>query len=482
MALVIGSSEGGGDSAVPTGGGDLIWAKHAGGSGTECCRGITTLSDNTIVVTGYFEGTAIFGAGEANQSVLTSAGSPDIFIARYNPDGTLVWAKRAGGIDWDDSNGATTLSDNSIVVTGTFRGTATFGEGEANQEVLNSVGYDDIFVARYSPSGSLEWAKQAGGSAFDESNGITTLCDNSMVVTGSFNGTAIFGEGEPNQTVLIATDVKFDIFIARYNPDGSLAWANSAGGPSFDDGRGVTVLSDDSTVVTGYFNRTVSFGNGELNQEVLTSAGYSDIFIARYNPDGSLAWARRAGGLSSSDDGFGVTTLSDNSTVVTGCFIDATFGEGEPNQKVLTSNGDWDIFIARYNSDGTLAWVKRAGGASNEQGISVTGLSDNSTVVIGWFTGIAIFGESETNQTVLASGGDYDLFIASYDPDGTLVWAKCAGGSAFDRGYGVTALDNNSVVVCGTFSGTATMGSGELNETQLVSAGDDDIFIARFNP
>ncbi|MCX6645371.1 MAG: hypothetical protein NTY09_03300, partial [bacterium] len=127
--------------------------------------------------------------------------------------------------------------------------------------------------------------------------------------------------------------------------------------------KGITTLSDNSTVVTGWFYGTATFGPGESNQTVLTSAGGADIFIARYNPDNTLAWAKRAGGPSGFDGGNGITTLSDNSTVVTGTFyLSSTFGPGESNQTVLSFTGEYDIFIACYNPDGTLAWAKCAGG------------------------------------------------------------------------------------------------------------------------
>jgi hypothetical protein len=263
--------------------------------------------------------------------------------------GSLNWAKRAGGSDFENGLGITTLSDNSTNVTGEFLGSATFGPGEPNQTVLTSDGnYYDIFIARYDPDGTLAWAKRAGGASSDFSYGITTLSDNSTVVTGRFQGSATFGPGEPNQTVLTSAGL-YDIFIARYNPDGTLAWAKRAGGASGDSGQGITTLLDNSTVVTGLFEGSATFGPGEPNQTVLTSAEGWDIFIARYNPDGTLAWAKHAGGASDFDIGIGITTISDNSTVVTGQFWgEATFGPDEPNQTVLTSAGDWDIFVARF--------------------------------------------------------------------------------------------------------------------------------------
>ncbi|MCX6645337.1 MAG: hypothetical protein NTY09_03115, partial [bacterium] len=319
-------------------GGNLIWVKSAGGvSASALVNGITALSDNSTAVTGMFEGLVTFGRDELNQTVLTSVGERDIFIARYNPDSTLAWAKRAGRASaWAEGKGITALIDNSIVVTGNFNESVTFGPGEANQTILTSVGGSDIFIAHYNTDSTLAWAKLAGGaSGMDSGDGITALSDNSTVVTGRFVESATFGPGEPTQTVL--TCLGCDIFIACYNPDGTLAWARRAGGSS-EVGYGITTLSDNSTVVTGMFFETAIFGLGEPNETILTSAGIGDILIACYNPDGTLDWAKRAGGASGDDWSYGITALSDNSTVITGFFKEsAIFGQGEPNQTVLNS-------------------------------------------------------------------------------------------------------------------------------------------------
>ncbi|MCX6644913.1 MAG: hypothetical protein NTY09_00930 [bacterium] len=458
-----------------TGDGNLLWAKRAGGTYFENGYGITSLSDNSAVVIGWFTGSATFGPSEPNQTVLTSVGSCNTFIARYNPDGTLAWAKRAGrGNNYEEGLGITTLSDNSTVVTGGFNGSATFGSGEPNETVLTSDGGEDIFIARYNPDGT---GGEFYGLGDDWGNGITTLSDNSTVVTGVFEYSATFGPGEPNQTVLSSVGSR-DIFIARYNQDGTLAWAKRAGGISYNDGGyGITTLSDNSTVVTGEFNGSATFGPGEPNQTILTSASGNDIFVARYNPEGTLAWAKRAGG-GSSENGCGITALSDNSTVVTGWLGEsATFGPGEPNEIVL--NGGF--FIARYNANGSLAWAKSVAGARGE---GITALSDNSTVVTGEFCGSVTFGPGEPIQTNLTSDGYSDIFIAHYNPDGTLAWVKRAGGASTsdDRGFGITALSDNSTVGTGQFFKSSTFGPGEPNETILTSDGYEDIFIARFNP
>ncbi|MCX6646221.1 MAG: hypothetical protein NTY09_07680, partial [bacterium] len=145
----------------------------------------------------------IFGKGEPNQTVLSSRGSVDIFVARYNPDGMLAWAKSAGWSGSDFVHEITALSDDSTIVAGRFVASGT-GEG-------------DIFIARYDPDGTPIWAKGWGSSLLDEGCGITVLSDDSTVVTGYFDELAVFGEGESNETLLISEGV-IDIFIARFSP------------------------------------------------------------------------------------------------------------------------------------------------------------------------------------------------------------------------------------------------------------------------
>jgi len=446
---------------------------------------------NEYVYTGTITNSLL--APEGRYKMLIATWDQETGIYMYNEfsilvsfvfyDGNLVWAKRAGGTSNDYGYSITALSDNSIVVTGEFWDSATFGPGEVNQTILSSAGDADIFIGHYNSDGALEWAKRAGGATayYDCGFGITSLSDDSIIVTGSFWGSATFGPGEINEIILNAVG-KRDIFIARYNSNGTLEWAKRAGGLLKEVGQTITTLSDNSIVVSGWFEGTCTFGIGEINQTILTSSGGMDIFIARYNPDGTLVWAKRAGG-SNDENGHKIIILSDNSTVITGYFYSsATFGPSETNQTVLTSAGGMDIFVARYNPDGTLAWVKRAGGIIDDWGVGVTTLSDDSTIVTGVFSDSATFGQDEPNQTNLTSSGYGDIFIANYNPDGTLAWAKRVGGSGDDEGLRVTKFSDNSTVVLGVFSGSVTFGLGEINQTILTSAGAIDIFIARYNP
>jgi len=132
-----------GESNILNKNGNWQWAKGAGGTDYDVGAAITTLSDDTTIVIGSFSGSATFGKGESAETVLVSDGSSDIFVAKYTPDGMIAWAKRAGGTEKDVGVAITTLSDDSTIVTGSFKGIADFGPYN-----LTSLGDSDVFVAK----------------------------------------------------------------------------------------------------------------------------------------------------------------------------------------------------------------------------------------------------------------------------------------------------------------------------------------------
>jgi hypothetical protein len=315
----------------------------------EAGYGIAVDGSGNSYVIGYFEGSATFGAGEANQTVLTADGNFDIFVAKYNSSGALQWAKRAGGADFDEAYGIAVDGSGNSYVTGYFEGSATFGAGEANQAVLTVAGSNDAFVAKYNASGALQWAKRAGGTGFVDGIGIRADSSGNSYVAGTFSGSATFGAGEANQTILTAAGSGFDIFVAKFNSSGAVQWAKRAGGTGSDEGYAIGVDGSGNSYVSGYFEGSATFGAGEANQTTLTAAGSGfDIFVAKYNSSGAVQWAKRAGGTDL-ELGYGIAVDGSGNSYVTGYFDgSATFGAGEANQTTLTSAGGLDIFVAKF--------------------------------------------------------------------------------------------------------------------------------------
>ncbi|TAH35800.1 MAG: hypothetical protein EYC70_12295 [Planctomycetota bacterium] len=461
---------------------NVSYAVRAGGVVEDSLSAIAEYDDAACVVTGNFRGTAIFGSGEPNETSLASGGEDDISVARFNPDGMLAWAKRAGGPGFDKGLAVASFADGSSVAGGFFEKNATFGAGEPGVTDLISLGGADIFLARYNDDGTLAWATSAGGPSFEQILHVVTSATGTIYATGEFSDSCTFGIGEPNETTLVSQG-QLDMFVAVYNSGGTLSGVRHVGGTGDQSGRDISTYPDGSFLVTGGMAGTATFGLGEPNETTLISDGDGDIFYARYNPDGTLAWAKRAGGLGV-DAGLGVARLTDDSFALVGTFNGmATFGVGEPNETVLTSAGAAaDIFYGRFNSDGTLIWVSRVGDTLGDVARDVAAFDDGSFVITGTFRGTVVFGEGTPDEVSFSADGANDSFVAHLTADNALAWAARSGGTGKDGAFGAVVYFDNSVGLAGRFNSPATFGRGDENETTLTSAGDRDLFVARYNP
>lgn len=205
---------------------------------------------------------------------------------------------------------------------------------------------------------------------------------------------------------------------------------------------------------------------------IFLSSGYPDDFF--------LEFAKNAGG-SNDDVANDIVILSDGSSVIAGHFSGtATFGKNETNQTTLTSAGNKDIFIAKYNKAGKLEWAKHAGGVRDDIAAAIDCQPDGSITITGYYGLQAIFGSGESKQTTLNSVGGSDVYVAKYTSAGYLTWAKSAGSLNDDSGSKITSQTDGGYIVSGRFWGTAMFGPGESYETTLIAQGADDIFIAKY--
>jgi hypothetical protein len=234
-------------------------------------------------------------------------------------------------------------------------------------------------TAAMAADGDLVWAVNAAeGTRIERGSSIAPLPDGTMLVTGAygdavfppgFDYTATFGPGDPNETTLPSVNL-FDMFVAKYDQNGLLVWATSAGGDGVDDGVGIVALADGSSLVTGYFQNIATFGAGESNQTSLTTLGTIGLFLAKYNPDGTLAWAVDAGGGAGTwTAGYAVAALSDGSALLTGNFSagTVTFGAGETNETVLTPVGGANIFVGHERRRRRFAWLRHRRGCRRQR-------------------------------------------------------------------------------------------------------------------
>ncbi len=364
--------------------GSLQWVVSAGGPLVDIGYCVTTDGHGNIYLTGLFEGTAQFENTE-----ITSAGESDIFLAKYNNAGDLIWVNQAGGLSSDRAYAISSKNPGEIYLTGSFQDTAFFGT-----DTLISNEFIDMFLAKYDANGNHLWLKKAGGSSADTGFGLSEDDNQNIYVTGYYRGAATF------DNEMVSGNNSNNIFLAKYNSFGSLIWVKTAGGSGNDVGSAV-VVDNNNIFLTGFFSNTATF-----ETITMTSRGGVDAFTAKYTDSGTLVWVKQAGN-SDSDAGEGIDVDQFGNIYVTGSFKDSF--EIESNK--LFSRGDRDIFIIKYSNSGSLIWLKHIGDNLNENVFSVAIDSNDKIYITGSYQSQTMIG-----LTNLQSNGFSDIFLAKFDP------------------------------------------------------------------
>lgn len=464
----------------------LDWVKQAGGANPDAAESAGADSAGNTYVIGNFNTQAIFGAGETNATTLNSAGavnSQDIFLAKFDPTGNLVWVRGIGGTDpssggnagEDRGWGVAVDSAGNSYVTGHLWRYTTYVDFHG--VALTGLSGGGVFIAKYDTNGNAIWADNLEPGINPSSNG-----------GGDGYAVAVDGNGNSYVTGVIAGPTP-GIGLPttwKINSGGSVAWEKQAlGDGAGSQGQGISADSNGNVYVTGRFTGTTTFGTGETNQTALTADNTTgDGFLASYDSAGNLNWAKQI----HSDTGAwgdGIATDIDSNTYVTGPINGSTtFGKNEPNETTLTAQQDADLFVAKFNSDGLLLWVKQGSGNGNARGMAVA-VGTLSAYLTGSFGTSITFDPNGPNQTTLSGYAlDYgSIFVAKYASDGSFEWASQAGGGSGapgDEGTGIAFDGQNGVYAAGYFTANAPFGSGETNATTLTSDGSSDVFVARY--
>jgi len=316
----------------------------------------------------------------------TQSGQYDYFIAKHDPSGTLVWIKQLGadGQETEAKAVAVDASGNSYVS----------GYTDVALNGNTRIGYDDAFIAKYDPSGALLWLAELGAPLSETSSlGVAVDASGSSYMTG-------FTSGGLNGNTQSGSD---DLFIAKYDSSGTLTWVKQLGVAS-------SITGTTSIALDGSGNIYVAGQTGGgLNGN--TQSGQYDYFVAKYNSSGSLTWVRQQGASMAQSYAYGVGVDGSGNAYVGG------YTNGGLNGN--TQAGTQDYFIAKYDASGTLSWLNQEGVAANmSQVFGVAADKSGNSYVAGSTSG----GLNGNTQT-----GAVDFFIAKYDTSGTVTWLKQQG-------------------------------------------------------
>ncbi len=325
-----------------------------------------------------------------------------------------------------------------------------------------------------------------GGSNYEKGFDIALDAGNQAFVTGATLSTD-FGGG---------TIGDWDIFIAKVRPDGKgLIYCTLIGGLASEWGSGVAVDKWGYAYVVGQTASTEkneSVGHFPIigGPDLTYNGGFSDAFIAKISPAGSLVYCGYIGGNGDENfaEGYGVDVAVDGSGYA---YISGMTSSNQATFPVkvgpdLTFNGGyWDAFVAKVSPAGSLVYCGYIGGSDVDNGRSVAVDPSGHAYVAGYTTSTQSTFPVTIGPDLTYNGGLYgDAFVAKVKADGSgLDYCGYIGGSTEDKAHGIAVDGVGSAYITGvTNSSEATFPVKVGPSLTFNKSGYDDAFVAKVNP
>jgi gliding motility-associated-like protein len=269
------------------------------------------------------------------------------------------------------------------------------------------------------------------------------------------------------------------------DPTPDLLWGTYYGGNLVDIGYSIAKDAAGNIFVGGGTDSGTGIATAGTYQS--TMLGYSDGFIAKFTPGGSLLWTTYYGG-SNYDQVNSIAVDKNNDIIVGGSTFSPDHIATPGSYQTTKTSPTWgtSAFIAKFSNNGEIIWGSYFGGEGVESGNAIAIDNNNNILLTGSttsYTGVASPGAYQTQFTGDGGMQISDAYVAKFDDNGNRLWSTYFGGHAQDSGYGIIADKQNHVIITGlTYSpsGIATSNAQQTTIGSVDPAGGDG-FIAKFN-
>lgn len=363
--------------------GSMQWSDTAGASGYD--QGVAIACDRKgqrVYVAGFSEGTL----DPSNPNT----GGRDMLLLAYDAAGTRLWARQLSAVS--DSHvafgeGVAVDDDGSVYVAG-WASAAVIGGGVP-------AGERDALLVKYDKHGQQLWLRQLGSEDYDYGWDVAVGAgpDADIYLVGRA-GRSLDGQHFAGVT---------DAFVAKFSSSGTKQWTRQLGTPGADDAFGATVDHDGNVLVTGSTSGLLHPGG--------TSAGETDIFLAKYSADGVLLWARQCG-QSMDDRGNSVAVDADNNIYVAG-EVGVPDAEGMPMPQAA---------LAKFRANGDREFL-----------IEPSGSTLNGVVV-------------DSSSNVFVTGGG--SFVTKLTTSGDTIWTR-SYSDVFTQNRDIAVDESNTLFITG---------------------------------
>jgi hypothetical protein len=378
-------------------------------------------------------------------------------------------------------------------VGGYFSGKVNF-----ESKTLTSAGDRDGFLMKFRSDGTFGWIVQIGGADYDQVFDIGFDGNENLYVSGAFTDAATFGNNHGSSSAI--TGAGKSIFLAKYDPSGTLLWVQT-GVSGFGDNEGFGVAVNPASGIvymTGRAQGAVAFSSANGSSHAVPGTDRWHMYLVKYDSAGNFQWGE-TNFASVNSVAHRVAIDAENNAYAVGWFEgDATFTSRHGKDQTLHGRShpiqsfpDFpdDAFVVKYNSHGDLQWANDIGGykaiandvaASHDGKVSVTGFIGNINVGDS-VQADTIVSSQPPGSTIDLAGGDFtfpynpDVFLATYDSNGVALSARRIGASKLDAAGGVAYDADGNLYLSGTFGGTI-----EIDGTILAGADANNLFVLKF--
>lgn len=360
------------------------------------------------------------------------------------------------------SSDATTGSGGDMGIGGNFTTSTTASTSTATSSSTTGSGGAPPMCD--GPVGGEHTFSKIFGDVSDQFSGqIAVDATGAVYMVGTFTGSLNFGGAT------LTANSQTDVFLVKFDANGGHVWSKSFGGNKSQTGTAIAIDALGNVLITGFFYDSVNFGGGTLTATSNGSANsFQDAFIAKFDSAGNHIFSKRFGDINT-DYAYGIATDNNNNIIFTGVFQTPFINLGGTN---ITNSGGFDIFVAKYDSNGNHVWSMGYGDAADQFGRGVATDAAGNVYLTGEILGSANFGGG-----ALTAVGGTNLYVTALNGAGQHQWSKRFGETSA-VGWAITTDATGKVYVAGDFHGDMDLGGGKMLSG---NAQNDDVFLLQLD-
>ncbi len=383
--------------------GTIQWRRCFGGTDWDKAASIHQAADGDYILAGF--------TASNNGDVAGNHGDYDAWVVKLSARGAIQWRSSLGGTEQDSATSVQQTAEGGYILAGSTR--------SDNGDVSGNRGNNDVWVAKLSSKGTVQWQKCLGGAGNDYAYSIHQTTDKGYILAGettSNNGDVKGNHGD------------HDAWVVKLSSNGTVQWQRCLGGSENDYAYSIRQTTDKGYILAGYTYSS--------NGDVKGNHGNGDAWVVKLSSKGTIQWQRCLGGLDW-DEAYSIHQTTDKGYILAG-------STGSNDGDVKGNHGNGDAWVVKLSSKGSVQWKKCLGGSEDDGANSIRQTTDKGYILAGR--------TSSNNGDVKGNHGSPDAWVVKLSSRGIVQWQRCLGGSVWDGANSIHQTAEGGYILAGRTS------------------------------